>query len=237
MAIVILAMLAVLVVVFVQVVVAQANVLARDTFTRSTSSGWGSADVGGTWAITGTAANYAVSSGTGRMTVPAVGATRSAALSSLSVTDADLLVRFTTDVAASGSGLFLYTEARFQDNANQYRGKVRIGSDGRVFLHASRMVGGTQAGIGSEVVVPGLTYSPGTQIWVRAQFSGTSPTTIRLRAWTGATEPTGWTYTATDSTAALQDAGGIALRAYLPSNANPAPVTVIWDELTVKQIP
>ena len=155
----------------------------------------------------------------------------------MDVTDADVLVRVTADSAASGGGLFLYTEARYQDSANQYRGKIRIASDGRVFLHASRMVGGTQAGIGSEVEVPGLTYTPGTQIWVRAQFTGTSPTTIRLRAWTGATEPSGWTYTATDSAAALQTEGGIALRGFLSSNANPAPVTMTWDELTVNQLP
>jgi CSLREA domain-containing protein len=219
------------------VVVAQANVLARDTYSRTVSSGWGSADVGGAWTVSGTAANWAVSSGTGRMTLPAQGATRSAALSGVSVVDVDLLVSVTADSAASGSGLYLYTEARYRDAANQYRGKIRIAADGSVYLHASRVTAGTQAAVGSEVVVPGLSYTPGTPIWVRAQFTGTSPTTIRLRAWTGATEPSGWTYTGTDSSAALQTAGAIGLRGFLAANANPAPVTVTWDELTVKQLP
>ena len=219
------------------VVVAQANVLARDTYSRTVSSGWGSADVGGAWTVSGTAANWAVSSGTGRMTLPAAGATRSAALAGVSVVDVDLLVSVTADSAASGSGLYVYTEARYSDTANQYRAKVRIAADGSVYLGASRVAAGTQAAIGSEVVVPGLTYTPGTPIWVRAQFTGTSPTTIRVRAWSGATEPTGWTYTGTDSTAALQAAGAVGVRGFLAANANPAPVTLSWDELTVKQLP
>jgi hypothetical protein len=226
-------LVALLVAAFVQVVVAQANVLARDTYSRTVSSGWGSADVGGAWTVSGTAANWAVSSGTGRMTLPAQGATRSAALSGVSVVDVDLLVSVTADSAASGSGLYLYTEARYRDAANQYRGKIRIAADGSVYLHASRVTAGTQAAVGSEVVVPGLSYTPGTPIWVRAQFTGTSPTTIRLRAWTGATEPSGWTYTGTDSSAALQTAGAIGLRGFLAANAKPAPVTVTWDELTL----
>ncbi|MEO8246780.1 MAG: PKD domain-containing protein [Chloroflexota bacterium] len=219
------------------VTVAQANVLARDTFSRTSSSGWGSADVGGNWTVTGTTANYAVSGGLGRITIPAKGATRSAALTGVSATNVDLLVLVSSDTAGSGGGLFLYTEGRYVDNGTQYRGKVRISSAGSVFVGASRLVGGTQAAVGAEVQVAGLTYTAGTQLWVRSQFTGTSPTTIRVKVWTGATEPAAWTYTGTDSTAALQVAGGIGLRTYLAADAATIPVNITWDELTVKQLP
>ena len=43
-------------------------------------------------------------------------------------------------------------------------------------------------------------------------MTGASPTTIRIRAWVdGTTEPTTWTYTGTDSVAALQAPGGVGL--------------------------
>ncbi len=219
------------------VTVAQANVLARDTFSRTTASGWGSADVGGTWTTTATTANYTVSGGLGRINIPAKGATRSAALTGVSATNIDLLVQVSSDTAASGSGLFFYTEGRYVDNNNQYRGKVRIANTGAVYVGASRLVGGVQAAIGTEVLVSGLTYTAGTQLWVRAQFTGTSPTTIRVKVWTGATEPTAWTYTGTDSTAALQVAGGVGLRTYLAADVATIPVNITWDELTVKQLP
>ncbi|MEO8246438.1 MAG: PKD domain-containing protein [Chloroflexota bacterium] len=228
-----LVVVAALVVAIVQITVAQANVLARDTFGRTSSSGWGSAEVGGAWTNTATTANYTVGGGLGRMVIPTKGATRSVSLGGVAATDVDVLVQVSSDTAASGGGLFFYAEGRYVDNNTQYRGKIRLASGGAVFVGASRMVGGSQAAIGAESLVAGLTYTPGAPLWVRAQFTGTSPTTIRVKAWTGATEPTGWNYTGTDSTAALQVAGQVGLRTYLSSNVTSVPVNVTWDELTV----
>lgn len=81
----------------------------------------------------------------------------------------------------------------------------------------------------------GLTYTPGTPIWLRAQFEGASPTTIRIRAWSGGSEPSGWAYTATDSQSQLQDAGAAGVRAYLGSTASP--LTLSWDNLEVTDLP
>ena len=209
--------------------------LARDTFSRTTSSSWGSADVGGAYALLGTAANYSVSNGTGNISLPTAGVTRAATLTSVSATDVDLTTQFTVDALSTGGGLYLYTDARYVDPNTQYRGKIRLAPDGSVYLHASRVVSGTQTALGSEIKVAGLTYSPGVPIWVRARFTGTSPTTIQLKAWTGS-EPATWTYTSTDSTAALQVAGGVGVRAWLASTATAA-ATVHWDELTVEQAP
>ena len=46
-------------------------------------------------------------------------------------------------------------------------------------------------------------------------MTGTNPTTIRVKAWTGS-EPAGWDYTATDSTGP-QLAGRAGLRTYASS--------------------
>ena len=83
----------------------------------------------------------------------------------------------------------------------------------------------------------GLTHTAGAFIRLRAQVSGTNPTTIRIRAWAdGTTEPTTWQYTATNSVAALQAAGGVGLQAYLSSATTNAPVLVTFDDFLVTSI-
>jgi hypothetical protein len=84
------------------------------------------------------------------------------------------------------------------------------------------------------VNVSGLTYTPGTQYQVRLQVFGTSPTTVRARVWkVGTTEPATWQASVTDSTAALQAAGVVGLRAYLSGTATDAPLTTKFDNFAV----
>jgi hypothetical protein len=84
------------------------------------------------------------------------------------------------------------------------------------------------------VNISGLTYAPGTQYQVRVQVFGTSPTTIRARVWkVGATEPATWQASVTDSTAALQAAGAVGLRAYLSGTATDVPLTTKFDNFVV----
>src|SRR2546422_2160312 len=47
------------------------TVLATDTFARTVSSGWGSADVGGDWTILDSASTWSVAPGTGSIDTPA----------------------------------------------------------------------------------------------------------------------------------------------------------------------
>ena len=85
--------------------------------------------------------------------------------------------------------------------------------------------------------MPGLTNTPGSFIRVRAQLTGTNPTTIRIRAWAdGGTEPTTWQYTETNSAASLQAAGGVGLLAYLSGSITNAPVLVTFDDFLVTSI-
>jgi hypothetical protein len=90
--------------------------------------------------------------------------------------------------------------------------------------------------IGSEVVVPGLTYSPGTQFRLAVEASGVSPTTLRAKVWrAGDAEPPAWLVTRTDSEPSLQNAGGVGMHAYL-NTTNPAPVTYTIDDFVVRRI-
>ena len=74
----------------------------------------------------------------------------------------------------------------------------------------------------SDVVVAGLTYTPGTPLRLRFQATGTNPTVLRTRVWRlGAAEPTTWTVSITDATAALQAAGGVGIMGYLSGSRHP----------------
>ena len=85
--------------------------------------------------------------------------------------------------------------------------------------------------------MPGLTHTPGTFIRVRAQLTGTNPTTIRIRAWARpATEPTTWQYTATNWPPPSRPPGGVGLQTYLSSATTNAPVLVTFDDFLVTSI-
>ena len=100
-------------------------------------------------------------------------------------------------------------------------------------LVISKVVSSTETTL-REVVVPGLTFTPGTPLRARLQISGNGTTTLTGRVWTaGTTEPTTNQITVTDAEPALQAAGSIGLQGYLSSSATNAPVVLSVDNLTV----
>jgi hypothetical protein len=207
---------------------------ANDLFSRTLASSWGSADTGGAYVLQGATANYGVTGSVGSMTLPAAGALRSATLAAVSALDVDLSFRVAASKPATGSAQYVYGALRRVSSTAEYRAKLRLAPNGSVFVHASSVINSTETPIGAEVPVTGFTYTPGTFIWLRAQVTGSSPTTLRVRAWPdGSIEPTTWQYTATNSAAALQLAGGVGLRAYVSSGTTNAPVTFTFDDFHV----
>jgi CSLREA domain-containing protein len=204
---------------------------AQDSFSRTVVNGWGSASTGGSYTLVGTAADFDVPGSTGTMTMVA-GSNRAAVLTGVSATNVDLNFKVSTDKAAVGGNQFIYAIARRVSATTEYRAQLRFATNGAVFIQGSSVTNNVETGIGSAVQVPGLTHAPGAAIRMRAQFTGTNPTTIRIRAWLdGTTEPTTWQYTATNSAAALQTAGGLGLRVYVGGSITNAPVIVSFDDL------
>ena len=220
-----------------QVVVPGPTVYASDTFARTVSGGWGTANYGGAYTLLNTASDFSVSSGTGKMVLPTGGSLRSASLADVSVRDSDFSFRFAANKVPGNQSEYIYAIARRTSASNAYRIKVRVAPTGAVLLQASSVVNNAEATIGSEVQVPGLTLTANSFIRVRAQLSGTNPTTIRIRAWVdGGSEPSTWQYTATNSTAALQTSGGVGLMTYVDSAVSNTPVTITFDDLLVTGI-
>jgi len=210
---------------------------AEDAFVRSVSNGWGTADTGGSYTLQGNNGAFSVGDGVGRMLMPNAGANRSALLDGVSEQDVDITFRVSIDKTATGNSFFVYGVARRNGN-NAYRPKIILRSNGTVAVHSGVLISNSESSVAPAVTVPGLTQAAGSFIWVRAQVEGTSPTTIRVKAWAdGDPEPATWHFSATNSAAAVQVAGGVGLRVYVGSTVSNAPVLFSFDDYKVAGLP
>ncbi|WP_199183380.1 LamG-like jellyroll fold domain-containing protein [Cryobacterium sp. Y82] len=199
--------------------------IATDAFTREISRGLGSADIGGAWTTTGTASNYSVTADAAHLRV-AAGGTANGYLVGVSSESTDLTVTTSLQQATTGAGTYVSLIGR-RVATNDYRTRIKVLATGAVQLQLMR--GGTTL---QASTIAGLSYATNDQLHVRLQVFGTAPTTIRARVWAaGTTEPSTWSLSRTDATAALQQAGSIGLAAYNSGSAT-TPMTVTFDDLS-----
>ena len=210
-----------------------------DNFGRTVSNGLGTADVGGAWTISGTAANFAVSGGAGAITLPTAGQTRSAWLGATTRSDTDMRFDLSLDKVPTNSGAYLDVVGRRVSTNNEYRARLLMASTGRITVQLTSLRGtASPVGIATAVTLPTtITYSAGSQLAVRMQVTGTNPTTVRLKVWPATQpEPTAWQTTATDTYAGLQTAGAVGLTTYLSGTVTNAPVVVRISALSARPV-
>lgn len=211
------------------------QVTAADSFERSATRSWGTADVGGPWTVNTGVGVSSVSGGKGRTTMLAAGRGPGSQLAGVSSRDVDMTVEMGLDKLPAP------TSARVDNSVvvrrtpgGEYRANVRFVGTGAVRLDLTRTVNGAHTTLTSSNAVPGLTYAAGDTLVVRAQALGGSPTQLRAKVWrAGTTQPTAWTVTASDSTAGLQVAGSVGVLPYLSGSATNAPVEARYDALRV----
>ncbi len=218
-------------------VTAPATSLAADAFERTIAAGWGTADIGGPWSVTGNTGNYSVSGGDGRMRLASPGSSGLAYLANPQQTGADVTVTLSPDKAQTGGGTYAYVIGRRVSGSADYRALVRFLGTGDVVPSIRKVVGGAETTLvgGSALASK---WGVGDEIKVRLQVAGTSPTALKLKVWKkGTTEPAAWQYSATDSTASLQVNGGVGIDGYLSGSVTNAPVSLWVDDLTVNPTP
>ena len=212
---------------------AQPPVLAADAFERTATGGLGTADVGGAWTAAIGASRLSVGGGTAAFALPGAGNETGAFLAGVSTTAADVRASIALSSVPTGTGTIVTVTGRRVSAAEEYAVRVRVAPDGGVWLALSRITGGAETFPGGEVRVAGLTWTPGTTLAVRVRVTGTGTTTVTGSVWVaGQPEPSAPQLTRTDTTAALQVAGGIGLAAYRPGSATAA-TTVRVDDLQV----
>ncbi|GIM88748.1 hypothetical protein [Paractinoplanes toevensis] len=208
------------------------SIWVSDTFARTVSPGWGTADVGGAWGST-LSAHYSVSGGSGKFGA----STTTASLIRLLRTHRDVRMQWDMSIAAVPTGASTLIGALLRSNT---------GHTDHLWAGCEMQPGGTvlwtiRTSLASTLLVvaqqtqTGLTYGAGTVLRCLVELVGDR---LRCKAWLAAgTPPDGWAidYTITD-TVLLAPGAVLGLRNWVvtgTSNSLPNPVSI--DNLVVDQ--
>jgi PKD repeat protein len=204
--------------------------IAADAFGRTSPTGWGTADAGGTWTIAGSADLYRVGSGVGTISMVKAAQGPYALLNSVSAQDVDMTVDVSLDKVPNGNGVSAWLIVRHTTTAD-YRLKVSWTAAGQVTMYLVKQSGGTETNLVGGLVA-GVT---GTDVLrVRFQATGNGTTTLKGKLWKASTpEPAAWLQTIADTTAGIQAPGGVGLRVYSASNLTNFPIAAAFDNLAV----
>lgn len=217
----------------VTVSVVDPNIVATDQFDRTVSNGWGSADTGGAWTTTTAASNFAVGGGVGTLQM-ATGSGPSAYLQSVSARDVDLVTTLGYDKSLTGGGTYTSAIVR-RIGTSDYRARIRATATGTIF-DLVRTVDGTSTVVATQTLA-GVVITVDEMFQIRLQAQGSGTTTLRAKFWeSGTAEPGAWMLTTTDSTAALQNPGGVGYYSYLSSSATNGPITLRVLDLQVNAL-
>ena len=211
------------------VTVAAATTLAADEFQRTSASGWGTADVGGTWStVSGSSVNGSV----GLLSLMN-SQTRATTLSGNLPSGTDARISVSIDKVANGGGAHVNIATR-KTTAGEYRAKLRFSATGVVNVSVARLVGTTETLVANRVLT-GYTHTAGATLDVRVRTVSTGPsTTVQVKVWSqGQPEPVDWYVTATDSDPGLQGTGQFAITTYVTGTATNGPIGIGFDHLSV----
>jgi PKD repeat protein len=214
-------------------VVTPPSVFASDGFNRTVSGGLGTADAGGAWSATAAGPSQSVTPGTARFAFAGGGSNISAALLTTSETSSIVTTSASLNAVPNGTGAFLTVVGRRIDSIHEYRATLRVLADGGLRLSMTKLDGSSaDVALGNQIALAG-TYTPGQVLRLKfSVVSSAGSTTVAAKAWPdGTSEPAGYQVSAADTSAAMQAAGSVGLRAYLSSTTTTAGVVASFGPL------
>lgn len=196
-----------------------------DTFSRSVTGGWSSADTGQSWTVTGgSTSDYDVTGGVGRHNNVNEAVNHWATLNT-GANDCDFSISFASNKLAAGNVQVVETLGRLINLDNFYALRVLILTNATMTLELRRRVAAVETAIDSATTT--LTHVAGTFYRARLSVQGT---TVRARVWAVTdTEPTTWDLEVTDTS--LTTGTMIGLRTVLASGTSNEPVIFSFDNL------
>lgn len=199
-----------------------------DTFTRTSASGWGSADTGQAWTLSGAggtvnATDASTSGSTGLHSVPVANAYRVTYLAAFSQPYADIAITGSIAVVPTGATVELanlMTRATSLTTCYLFRVQLELSGAVTAVIFAP---GGV---VLASTTISGITYTAGLQLRVRAQSVGRIH---QMKVWIAANpEPPTWALWCVDAT--YTGAGFVGVRSGVSSgNTNPKPVVFTYD--------
>jgi len=211
-------------------VITSGSVLAADTFARTVSPGWGTADTGGAWTLP-SSTGFSVANGVGRISIAKAGTGPVAYLNGVSGKDLTATIDVSFDSVPTGGGTWAYVFLR-HSSSGDYQLAIKV-LPTSVTIYLRKLVGSTTTVLTSKSIA--MTYAANDVLTMKAQLVGSSPTTLSGKVWKSGTAEPAYQITATDSEAALQSAGAVGVQAYLSGSSTTLPVVASFDNLEVRQ--
>jgi hypothetical protein len=194
-----------------------ASLKLSDSFNRTAAAGsWGTANTGGSWAVSGVPVDFSVNSTNGGQITLSSGSTSSrlAILGTNTYENVEGTVTIAWSAVPTSNSVFAGSVLRVNSSNNTfYLVRAHLSTSGDVVLGFQTVVSNTSTSIGTaQTVVTG--YTAGTKLKMRFAAAGKSPTYLKAKVWKASDEePMLWQVETTDSTAGLQVAGKCGLRA------------------------
>jgi len=209
--------------------------VAQDAFDRSTH-GWGSAPTGGAYGYNRPSANGFWTNGSaGAMQLTSNNGLQ-ALLPGAKALSVDERTGFALSKRPVGDSVRVMVVGRAAgtgDNADAYRAIVQVKPTGGIVYGIRKQISTVNTTLTPFVSAPFM-FASGTRYMIRVQFTGTSPTTMRMKVWpASAPEPTAWAYTASDGAPALQRPGLVGVRSAANLRVSNLPLTALVDSLQV----
>lgn len=198
-----------------------------DTFTRTTTPGWGTPDVGSAWVSTGGAAADHYTQGTeAAHQLTAVDVAR-LDLTPVSGADHDVQVDIATAALATGGPQLASVVARAADGDNLYMAQLSISTAQVITLTLRKRVAGAETQLATYTTT--LTHAAFTFYRVRLQVIGPSlQATVRTAS---AVDQNIWRVTATDT--ALTTGSNVGCRSVRQTANTNANLVVSWDNVAL----
>ncbi|RKR72930.1 right-handed parallel beta-helix repeat-containing protein [Frondihabitans australicus] len=209
-----------------QLASATPTTVASDLFARSVSSGWGTAPTGGGWSTSKAgSARFSVSGGRGIISNLKHGNSATATLGRATAGDLDLSAVVTAP--NQRAGLYTALELRTQSDGSRYRGRLTFGSTGTAVLSISRVNKKAERNLAT-VKLP-FTVAPWASVHVEYEVTGTSPVTVRGRAWTTGTAPWWQIQTVDSSSSRIAARGHLGFWEYASASNRPVIQNAVDD--------
>jgi hypothetical protein len=199
-----------------------------DTFGRTLSSSWGSADTGEAWTNTsGATSDYSVSGGQGRHLMTSLNTSRRSTITQ-PYASVDMRADIGSSQVATGGVIVGSLMQRIVDGNNMYLARLEFRATGGVWLMIRRRLSGVETTLGSTIQVA-TSYTAGQMFRVRFETTGT---TLRARAWAAsAVEPAAWQISVTD--ASFSAAGTCGMRSITETGNTNASPSLLYDTFQI----
>ena len=203
---------------------------AKDSFTRTVSNGWGTADVGGAWSYIGAASLFAVSAGVATQTITTTNSFVVAYQAAQLYRDVDVSVTVSLPFSnVTGGNVEPATLVLGGlSTSDHFMAVVKVTAAEVVSVGITHFDGTV---IVADTTVAGLTFS-GQSLRARFQLDGQ---TLRAKVWAVlSSEPIAWTVEGRSDRFANRAAGWVGVRSGVGSGNTNLPVVFSYDAFEVR---